>query len=487
MVHTMVLNMVNRHKVRVWLQRRAVCCRFWQPRLAALALALTLSACASLVRPNFQTSIEKLRPGNYVLDPQHTFVIFRVDHLGLSQVIGRFNRVEASLNFDPNSLADLQLDGLIDTSSIDIGNPDFESQLRGRDWLAVDRFPQATFTTKQVTPQTDGKLAIEGELTLLDVTQDISLDARFNGGADNLLTGKYTLGFSAKTAISRKAFGMDGYAALVGDTKAMIILLSPAKTLDADTPSRVKRATQPQFLEQSAELVDTLQTYSPRRLRNLMGISEALANVNAERYQHWQLPFDVHNAKPAVQMFRGDVYVGLDADTLSRADLTEAQKHLRILSGLYGMLKPLDLIQPYRLEMGTALKTSRGRSLYDFWGGDITAAINHELHSLKQPIVVNLASVEYFSAVQSSKLAAPVVSPIFEDEKNGSFKIISFFAKKARGAMARYLITNRCRKLDDLRGFNLDGYRWSKKDSSEGKPVFRRTAKALLKVQEATA
>jgi len=267
----------------------------------------------------------------------------------------------------------------------------------------------------------------------------------------------------------------------------MIILLSPAKTLDTETPSRVRKPTQPEFLTQSAELVDTLQTYTPRRLRNLMSISETLADTNAERFQAWQLPFDVHNARPAVQMFRGDVYVGLDADTLSRADLTNAQKHLRILSGLYGILKPLDLIQPYRLEMGTALKTKKGRSLYDFWGEDLTTALNAELEQLKQPFVVNLASKEYFSAVQSAQLDAPLVSPVFHDEKNGSYKIISFFAKKARGAMARYLIQNRCKKMDDLHGFNLDGYRWSKKDSSEGMPVFRRSEKALLKLQESAA
>jgi len=179
--------------------------------------------------------------------------------------------------------------------------------------------------------------------------------------------------------------------------------------------------------------------------------------------------------------------VGLDADTLSRADLTNAQKHLRILSGLYGILKPLDLIQPYRLEMGTALKTKKGRSLYDFWGEDLTTALNAELEQLKQPFVVNLASKEYFSVVQSAQLDAPLVSPVFHDEKNGSYKIISFFAKKARGAMARYLIQNRCKKMDDLHGFNLDGYRWSKKDSSEGMPVFRRSEKALLKLQESAA
>lgn len=267
----------------------------------------------------------------------------------------------------------------------------------------------------------------------------------------------------------------------------MIILLSPAKTLDAETPSRVRSATQPLFLEQSSQLVSTLKTYSPKRLGKLMGISDALATTNVERFDQWSVPFDVKNARPAIQMFRGDVYVGLDADTLSRADLTFAQKHLRILSGLYGVLRPLDLIQPYRLEMGTGLKTKQGRSLYDYWGDDLTVAINEELGNRRKPFVVNLASVEYFSAIQAKELNAELVSPVFQDEKNGQYKIVSFFAKKARGAMARYLVQNRCKRIDDLAGFNLDGYKYSRPESSEGRPVFRRSAKALAKVQEPAA
>jgi len=267
----------------------------------------------------------------------------------------------------------------------------------------------------------------------------------------------------------------------------MIILLSPAKTLDTETRSRVRTASQPQFLEQSSQLVDTLKTYSANRLGKLMSISDSLAETNAERYEQWSLPFDIQNARPCIQMFRGDVYTGLDSDTLSRADLTYAQKHLRILSGLYGVLKPLDLIQAYRLEMGTQLKNTAGKNLYDYWGTDLTDYLNEELNAQRKPFVVNLASVEYFSAVKAKSLDAPLVSPVFQDEKNGTYKIISFFAKKARGSMARYLIQNRCKKLEDLAGFNLDGYVYSAKESSEGKPVFRRSEKALAKLQAAAA
>lgn len=267
----------------------------------------------------------------------------------------------------------------------------------------------------------------------------------------------------------------------------MIILLSPAKTLDTETRSRVKTATQPQFLEQSAQLVDTLKTYSPKKLGKLMSISDSLAATNTERFEQWNTPFDTQNARPCIQMFRGDVYTGLDADTLSRADLTFAQKHLRILSGLYGVLKPLDLIQAYRLEMGTNLKNSAGKNLYDFWGTELTDSLNEELLAQRKPFVVNLASVEYFSAVKVSSLEAPLISPVFQDEKNGTYKIISFFAKKARGSMARYLVQNRCKHPKDLAGFNLDGYAYSAKESSEGKPVFRRSAKTLAKLQATAA
>lgn len=209
-----------------------------------------------------------------------------------------------------------------------------------------------------------------------------------------------------------------------------------------------------------------------------MSISDALAELNVDRYAQWQPESDASNARPAIEAFRGDVYVGLDADTLGKRDLSYAQKHLRILSGLYGVLRPLDLMQAHRLEMGTSLKTRRGSSLYDFWGDTITERINSEVDSQKAQLVVNLASIEYFKSVKKAKLDAPLVSPVFKDEKNGKYKVISFFAKKARGAMARYLIQERAKTYEDVMSFNALGYRYAKSESSEDGPVFLRSEKA---------
>jgi len=267
----------------------------------------------------------------------------------------------------------------------------------------------------------------------------------------------------------------------------MLTLLSPAKTLDMDTPSRVQTTTQPQMLEQSAGLVKTLRGYSKVRLGKLMKISPALADVNKARYQSWQLPFDQANARPSIQAFRGDVYIGLDADTLNGHDLRFAQNHLRILSGLYGVLRPLDLMQAYRLEMGTSLKTSRGSNLYSFWGDTITESLNADIANKRHKAVVNLASNEYFSAVKPGHLTAPLVSPVFLDEKNGEYKIISFFAKKARGAMARHLIQGRAKRLTDLAGFNGLGYAYAKGQSTDERPVFTRSAKAAQQAAEVAA
>lgn len=258
----------------------------------------------------------------------------------------------------------------------------------------------------------------------------------------------------------------------------MLILLSPAKTLDMDTPARVSEPTHPDFLDHSEKLVRSLRRYSKVKLGKMMNISEPLAALNAQRFDNWQLPFDKDNARPAIQAFRGDVYVGLDADTLNKRDLAYAQKHLRILSGLYGVLRPLDLIQAYRLEMGTSLKTRKGKNLYDFWGSDITDYLNEELSASRQPCVVNLASNEYFKSVKPSQLAGPLISPVFKDEKKGEYKIISFFAKKARGAMARHLIQNRAKGEDAVLDFTALGYQYSATDSSEGLPVFLRSEEA---------
>jgi len=260
----------------------------------------------------------------------------------------------------------------------------------------------------------------------------------------------------------------------------MLILLSPAKTLDMETPARLPEFSQPEFMDESAKLVTSLKRYSRKKLGDLMSISETLAEVNADRFKNWQPPFDADNARPAIQAFRGDVYVGLDADTLKKRDLQFAQEHLRILSGLYGVLRPLDLMQAYRLEMGTSLKTRRGKNLYEFWGERITDHLNEELATMKNGAVINLASNEYFKSVRPKQLSAPLVSPVFKDEKNGQYKVISFFAKKARGSMARYLIQQRAKDVSAVEEFGELGYQYSPKDSSAGQPVFLRSEKAAL-------
>ena len=258
----------------------------------------------------------------------------------------------------------------------------------------------------------------------------------------------------------------------------MLILLSPAKTLDMEAPSRVSRPTQPQFMEESDKLVETLKKYRPKRLGTLMNLSEKLATLNVERYENWQPPFTNSNARPAIQAFRGDVYTGFDVDTMAKKDLDHAQKHVRILSGLYGVLRPYDLMQAYRLEMGTRLKTRRGSDLYSFWGTTLTDHLNEELEGFKNPLLVNLASNEYFKSIKPKVLSAPLASPVFHDEKNGDYKVISFFAKKARGSMARYLVESRAKTIDDLKCFKELGYKYSKKLSSDEKPVFTRSEKA---------
>ena len=257
----------------------------------------------------------------------------------------------------------------------------------------------------------------------------------------------------------------------------MLIVISPAKSLDYETPVKIRRFTQPDFLEESQQLIDGLRQLSPQQVSALMSISPILGELNHQRFNHWQLPFDNKNARQAVFAFDGDVYGGLNAPSLSLADITFAQKHLRILSGLYGLLRPLDLIQPYRLEMGSAWKTSGTHSLYDFWGSRITNALNAELGSSRKPVLVNLASNEYFKAIKEKHLAADVISPVFKDYKEGQYKLISFFAKRARGLMSAWIIRNRVGKPADLPSFDVEGYRYSEQDSTPGTPVFlRRTS-----------
>lgn len=254
----------------------------------------------------------------------------------------------------------------------------------------------------------------------------------------------------------------------------MLTVISPAKTLDFETPPVTQTFTIPDFLDDSAELVDQLRAYEPHRLEKLMGISPKLAELNSNRYRAWGLPFTPDNAKQAVLAFRGDVYTGLDADSLSGADLQFAQLHLRILSGLYGVLKPQDLMQPYRLEMGTKLKNRRGKDLYAFWGDRINAAIGAELAAQDNPALVNLASNEYFKSVRGQQLSARIITPAFREERNGEYKMISFYAKKARGLMSRYIVRNRIRHPAGLRDFNLEGYRYNADLSDADNPVFTR-------------
>jgi cytoplasmic iron level regulating protein YaaA (DUF328/UPF0246 family) len=254
----------------------------------------------------------------------------------------------------------------------------------------------------------------------------------------------------------------------------MLTLISPAKTLDFETPWKLKNISQPEFLQDSQLLIDQLQKLPAAKVGELMSISEKLAVLNAERFLSWHLPFTTENAKPAILAFRGDVYTGLDADSFSTKDLNFAQKHLRILSGLYGVLRPLDLIQAYRLEMGTGFQNSRGKNLYEFWGDKVTEHLNAELSSQKKPFLVNLASNEYWSVVKPAKLNADVITPIFKDQKNGQYKIISFFAKKARGMMSAFMIKNQINKVSDLKAFNTDGYEFSRKMSKGNEWVFTR-------------
>lgn len=259
----------------------------------------------------------------------------------------------------------------------------------------------------------------------------------------------------------------------------MLILLSPAKTLDFDTPPVTKKATQPAFLERSAELVDVLKQYSPHDLGKLMKLSPALSELNVQRFHDWQLPFSPANAKAAVLAFKGDVYTGLQAELLSEDQLLFAQEHVRILSGLYGVLKPLDLIQPYRLEMGTKLANPRGKDLYTYWGEDITAALNADLKQEPQNVVINLASNEYFGAVKPKQLHARLVTPVFKDEKNGQYKIISFYAKKARGLMTRWIIEQGLTDESRLYEFNVAGYRFCAEESHGDTLVFKRAEKDI--------
>ena len=254
----------------------------------------------------------------------------------------------------------------------------------------------------------------------------------------------------------------------------MLTVISPAKTLDYETPPTTRRTTQPQYLDKAARLVDDARGLSPDDIRKLMGVSQKIAELNHARFMNWGQPFTLDNAKQAVLAFKGDVYTGLEADTLTDEQLRFAQQHLRILSGLYGLLRPLDLMQPYRLEMGLKFENEGGKNLYEFWGDDITSALNAQLKKSRSNVLVNLASNEYFRSVHANALDADVITPVFKDLKNGKYKIISFFAKKARGQMARYIVEEGLTDVVGLQRFKTAGYRYSKADSSAKEWVFTR-------------
>lgn len=247
----------------------------------------------------------------------------------------------------------------------------------------------------------------------------------------------------------------------------MLIVVSPAKTLDYETAPTTDSFTQPQFLEHSQTLIDELKALSVQDVAQLMKLSDKLASLNVARYESWTPDFTPENAKQAVLAFKGDVYTGLDAESLSEDDLQFAQQHLRILSGLYGILKPLDLMQPYRLEMGTKFQNSRGKNLYEFWGEIICDQLNQEFTQSEEAVLINLASNEYYKAAKEKNLNARIITPAFKDWKNGQYKMISFYAKKARGLMSRYIIENRLESPEQIKGFDLEGYRFSE-SMSEG-------------------
>jgi hypothetical protein len=254
----------------------------------------------------------------------------------------------------------------------------------------------------------------------------------------------------------------------------MLIVISPAKSLDYETPPTTDAHTMPDFLAHSAELIEVLKTLSPAQVSSLMDISDALAVLNVTRYASWSPKFTRKNAKQAVLAFNGDVYEGLDAPSLGAAQLDYLQSRLRILSGLYGMLRPLDLMQAYRLEMGTRLENPRGKNLYAFWDGRVTEALNEVLASHKSKVLVNLASEEYFKVVRPKLLKAEIITPVFEDWKGGRYKVISFYAKRARGLMVRYAAQKGITRPEKLKDFDLEGYAFDEKASTAHSWMFRR-------------
>lgn len=261
---------------------------------------------------------------------------------------------------------------------------------------------------------------------------------------------------------------------LCANSGSMLTVISPAKTLDYDSPVPTDSFTRPAHLKQSQLLINRLQDLSVLDLIELQQVSNNIAELNFERNHQWKTPFTLNNARQAVFAFKGDVYTGLDAYGLNQQELDFAQQHLRILSGLYGVLRPLDLMRPYRLEMGTRLTTTQGRNLYEFWDLQITDALNKQLRSMGSEVVINLASNEYFKAVKTRKLKARLITPTFKDYKNGEYKMIGFFAKKARGLMTRFMIQHAVSDPEQLKDFDVDGYRFNSAASEGDHWVFTR-------------
>lgn len=256
----------------------------------------------------------------------------------------------------------------------------------------------------------------------------------------------------------------------------MLTVISPAKSLDFENRAKTKKFSEPRFLDEAEQLVSGLRNLQPAQLSSLMNISEALATENFQRFAQWQRPFNLKNAKQALYAFKGDVYLGMEAEQFGTADLNFAQNHLRILSGLYGVLRPLDLMQAYRLEMGRQFSVGDNKNLYGFWGTKITDALNTTLseQSQKRKVLINLASNEYFDSVKTEGLEADIITPQFKDWSNGQYRVLSFFAKKARGSMAAYIIKNKINSPTKLKAFNIDGYKFSPEDSTANKYVFTR-------------
>lgn len=254
----------------------------------------------------------------------------------------------------------------------------------------------------------------------------------------------------------------------------MLITISPAKTLDYTSPLVTERYTQPEMLDQSKILIKACRKLTPAQIASLMSISDKLAGLNAARFSEWQPDFTPENARQALLAFKGDVYTGLHVNDFNDDDFDFAQQHLRMLSGLYGVLRPLDLMQAYRLEMGTRLENQRGKDLYEFWGKRITDKLNQALKDQGDNILVNLASDEYFKSVQTKSLDGTIIKPVFLDQKSGKYKIISFYAKKARGLMSRFIIKNRLTRPEQLVDFDLEGYQFDESASQGNELVFKR-------------